>query len=256
MAPANADEAGLLAAIYAAPFDDGPRLVYADWLLERGKPLGKFIQAQLQGDDAAAQAQLSAAVAASMLPVRSAPLSAFRRGFLSRWASAGAEALSLAHHGAWSLIETLELAEPRGADFFAALGARLTSLSTVHTESGSAIAALVRFRPQPLRSLVIDELAEWFDFTPVFDATTAQLSFNLTGVLNVRREGETVHLSVPRRLAPAGPIERVLRDVVRPEDEVVFTFNMGRRVIVERIVKALQTIPHRRFTERELLVIG
>jgi hypothetical protein len=64
--------------------------------------------------------------------------------------------------------------------------------------------------------------------------------------------GFTGHRSVRD---PAG-VERVLREVVRPTDEVIFTFPMGRRAMVERVVKALQTIPHRRFTEREILVIG
>ena len=36
----------------------------------------------------------------------------------------------------------------------------------------------------------------------------------------------------------------------------IYTFPMGRRAVVERVVKALQRIPHRLFTERELLVIG
>lgn len=36
----------LLDAVLAAPDDDGPRLVYADWLLERGDPRGEFIQLQ------------------------------------------------------------------------------------------------------------------------------------------------------------------------------------------------------------------
>lgn len=38
----------LLAAVYAAPDDDGPRMVFADALLERGDPRGEFIQLQLQ----------------------------------------------------------------------------------------------------------------------------------------------------------------------------------------------------------------
>jgi uncharacterized protein (TIGR02996 family) len=37
------DEAALLAAIRAAPDDDAPRLVYADWLSERGDPRGEYI---------------------------------------------------------------------------------------------------------------------------------------------------------------------------------------------------------------------
>jgi uncharacterized protein (TIGR02996 family) len=41
-------EAELLAQIYAAPDDDGPRLVYADWLQERGDPRGEFIALQLE----------------------------------------------------------------------------------------------------------------------------------------------------------------------------------------------------------------
>jgi uncharacterized protein (TIGR02996 family) len=39
-------EANLLAAIHADPEDDGPRLVYADWLLERGDPRGELIVLQ------------------------------------------------------------------------------------------------------------------------------------------------------------------------------------------------------------------
>jgi uncharacterized protein (TIGR02996 family) len=40
-------EAQLLAAVYASPFDLRARSVYADALLERGAPLGEFIQLQL-----------------------------------------------------------------------------------------------------------------------------------------------------------------------------------------------------------------
>jgi uncharacterized protein (TIGR02996 family) len=36
----------LLSAVYADPTADGPRLVYADWLLERGDPRGEFITLQ------------------------------------------------------------------------------------------------------------------------------------------------------------------------------------------------------------------
>ena len=40
-------EAELLAAIYEAPDDDGPRAVYADWLSEKGEPRGELISLQL-----------------------------------------------------------------------------------------------------------------------------------------------------------------------------------------------------------------
>jgi uncharacterized protein (TIGR02996 family) len=36
-------EAALLAAVRAAPDDDGPKLVYADWLIERGDPRGELV---------------------------------------------------------------------------------------------------------------------------------------------------------------------------------------------------------------------
>ncbi len=42
------DAAALLAAALATPADDGPRLVYADWLTEQGDPRGEFIQIQCQ----------------------------------------------------------------------------------------------------------------------------------------------------------------------------------------------------------------
>jgi uncharacterized protein (TIGR02996 family) len=38
--------AELVAQVVAAPDDDAPRLVYADWLIERGDPLGELIQLQ------------------------------------------------------------------------------------------------------------------------------------------------------------------------------------------------------------------
>jgi uncharacterized protein (TIGR02996 family) len=40
-------EEDFLEAIRAAPDDDGPRLVYADWLDERGDPRGEFIRLQI-----------------------------------------------------------------------------------------------------------------------------------------------------------------------------------------------------------------
>jgi uncharacterized protein (TIGR02996 family) len=40
------DEQALVQAILANPTDDGPRLVYADWLEERGDPRGEFLRIQ------------------------------------------------------------------------------------------------------------------------------------------------------------------------------------------------------------------
>jgi uncharacterized protein (TIGR02996 family) len=54
IARASADTdrgAALLAAVYEAPDDDGPRAVYADWLVERGDKRGEFIALQLARGD-------------------------------------------------------------------------------------------------------------------------------------------------------------------------------------------------------------
>lgn len=47
-AAAPEDDSAMLEAIAAQPDDDGPRLVYADWLSERRRPLGEFIVLQVQ----------------------------------------------------------------------------------------------------------------------------------------------------------------------------------------------------------------
>jgi uncharacterized protein (TIGR02996 family) len=49
----NDTEAALLAAIRAAPDDDAPRLVYADWLTERGDARGAMIVAQCESKSGA-----------------------------------------------------------------------------------------------------------------------------------------------------------------------------------------------------------
>ncbi len=46
----TATERALLAAVYAAPAEDGPRAIYADFLQERGDPRGEFIALQLRAD--------------------------------------------------------------------------------------------------------------------------------------------------------------------------------------------------------------
>lgn len=88
-ATANDDE--LLAAVYAAPHDDGPRQVYADALTERGDERGEFISLQLaraRGEATVAQRVREAVLASDRkrLSAWALPLSAggdvqFARGF-------------------------------------------------------------------------------------------------------------------------------------------------------------------------------
>src|ERR1043165_3448158 len=89
-AAADAD-AELLALVYAAPDDDGPRLVYADALLERGDPRGELIALQIArargpvSDDARArEAELltdHARLAAWGQPLSTGGTCTFERGF-------------------------------------------------------------------------------------------------------------------------------------------------------------------------------
>jgi uncharacterized protein (TIGR02996 family) len=60
--PSPPDEAGvseqtMLEAILAAPDDDAPRLMYADWLIGRQRPLGEFISLQIARSNGRVSAQ-------------------------------------------------------------------------------------------------------------------------------------------------------------------------------------------------------
>jgi uncharacterized protein (TIGR02996 family) len=46
--PEAVADAGFVAAILRDPFDDAPRMAYADWLTERDDPRGEFVAAQLE----------------------------------------------------------------------------------------------------------------------------------------------------------------------------------------------------------------
>jgi uncharacterized protein (TIGR02996 family) len=78
-APPSPQLASLLAAVYAAPHDDGPRSVLADWLLEQGDPTGEMIALQLKKKDATVDRRWIGAID----PVVTKSGAVFRRGFLA-----------------------------------------------------------------------------------------------------------------------------------------------------------------------------
>ncbi len=107
--PALPDEAArLLASICAAPEDDEPRLVLADWLVARGDPRGELIACQIAAEtsvntEASARAEelLAAHELAWVAPLPVAVASwTFRRGFLDCvWVQPGRDVAPLrAHH--------------------------------------------------------------------------------------------------------------------------------------------------------------
>jgi uncharacterized protein (TIGR02996 family) len=75
----------LRAALFADPEDDRPRLVYADWLLERGDPRGEMMALAVRGSDAARVATLVDAHRWQWLSDDGLPLdrnARFARGFV------------------------------------------------------------------------------------------------------------------------------------------------------------------------------
>jgi uncharacterized protein (TIGR02996 family) len=82
-----ATDAALLAAVLAAPDDDAPRLVYADFLIGRGDPRGELITVQLASKRTRTLAAREAALLAANKKQWAAPLGkfTFERGMASMW---------------------------------------------------------------------------------------------------------------------------------------------------------------------------
>jgi uncharacterized protein (TIGR02996 family) len=112
----------LLEAIYASPDDDALRLVYMDYLQDRGDPRGEFISLQMKRlaraltrEEARSERRLIAAHAARWVPaevlskIKRVTLR-FERGFLARChlrQSAQPVGSRLAGHAAWRTVHTI-----------------------------------------------------------------------------------------------------------------------------------------------------
>ncbi len=119
----SAPERALLSAVLEAPRDDGPRQVYADWLIERGAPRGEFINLQLRatlGEEQRArirslEARHGRAWLGAIEPAIVPESFRFKRGFLgrcrARFRTEQQRALLL-HHPMWATVESLE-GEPK-----------------------------------------------------------------------------------------------------------------------------------------------
>jgi uncharacterized protein (TIGR02996 family) len=108
----QATEAALLAAVRAAPDDDGPRAIYGDWLQERGDPRGEFIALQLakqrrsewgRADDLHEQHR-ERWLGSLASYVTSRTLTRFERGFL---ASAELDDVRPPPDPAWATVHTI-----------------------------------------------------------------------------------------------------------------------------------------------------
>ncbi|MBL8716874.1 MAG: TIGR02996 domain-containing protein [Myxococcales bacterium] len=114
-------EAALLADVYTHPDEDGPRLVYADFLEEKGDPRAELIQLQCAEPTPANDKRVRALLTkhgkewlGPLAPVLGAKCE-FRRGFLAKAVvkfKNGGEAERFGSHPAWATLVDLEWSKP------------------------------------------------------------------------------------------------------------------------------------------------
>ena len=144
-----ATEAALLGAIYADPASDGPRAIYADWLIERGDPRGEFIVLQLTGKDRERTANLEREHGRAWLGGLAACCSevTFARGFP---ATAQLEQAPTAPDPAWRTIEEV------GWQLPASDANPMPCLKRVTCVDADALVALAAMkRPPPIETLQV-----------------------------------------------------------------------------------------------------
>lgn len=165
-----AGEQGLLEAIYAAPDDDAPRLVYADALLERGDVHGELINLQIarargpvSDDDVRREEALLASpenFAKWGLPLSSAGHVIIERGFPSKLLLEPREAKTAVASPALRLLTELRgLSEKVGITTRRALvnDPLLDGATRVESLDPKTIASLKQEAPWPSISLVDDQ---------------------------------------------------------------------------------------------------
>jgi uncharacterized protein (TIGR02996 family) len=156
-------ETELRAAIAAAPDDDAPRRVYADWLVERGDPRGEFIQLGLEvrgladGERAAAvrrRAELAVAHRREWAPVECAR---FARGFAEElWVTLGGQPMT--GEGPLLLPRIVHTSGPSSGTLEGLLtspaAATIEELHlTIYASPDTMIAVLLEYPPPRLRGL-------------------------------------------------------------------------------------------------------
>lgn len=174
---ANRQAEELLDAIYASPDADGPRLVYADHLLEAGDPRGELIALQLaaeRGDVTRDQKKREKELLKTwgqrwlgdLAPVLNKTGLVYRRGFLFGCVfkpNNGAQVERLIGHPAWSTVRHIEM-DPFWK--FQPIVDRMlldpvfTSLRTLrgHCSPELLTALAMSSKPRALTSLTVDDL--------------------------------------------------------------------------------------------------
>jgi len=148
----------LLEAIWAAPDDDAPRLVYADALLERGDPRGELIVRQCQGDAASDLVEQYGDLWLGELGTIIAA-STYERGFLAtariREPRPDLAITSLIGHPAWRTLREL-----RGS-MGIAVHPSMTALRVLHVDGERAHwRELLTGTPRPITELYYRPMIE------------------------------------------------------------------------------------------------
>jgi uncharacterized protein (TIGR02996 family) len=182
----------LLAAIYATPNDDAPRLVYADVLAEAGDPRGEFITLQLQGgDEKRVQKLLRAAGRAWFdgLDADGAKQIVHRRGFPAEATLSAGEVRA----PAWATIEKLHV----GGDGTFAGGPHLRGLRELYDVAAVSLAT-AQLAAHDLDVLVVHSLLPELPATELAPRTLGLSRAHVRGAAAVVRALPTSPLA--RRL--------------------------------------------------------
>jgi len=261
----GADEAGLRAAVFADPDADAPRAVYADWLMERGRAYGRFIDAQLRGDEATARKHLPAAEDATRIPIdrftrleqshaAGWELACFDRGFVSR-VTIETQAMSYLSRDVWPVIQRMSLLADDAGPLMNDIATRLGRLSELITNSVDVVELLTVRAPRVMKWLRVDSGTRWFDWSPLVGEQTRVQAH--VGPLWLERTGRSVRLSASRRrFSHQFPTERALRALIPADANVVSETAWGVAALSEEVRALMQRVPHATFEEQAMMVVG
>lgn len=176
-ASAGLGEAALRDAVAADVDDDAPRLVYADWLTERGDPLGEFIvlQCQLEKEpDPKKRAKLRSRVGSILLRYKALWLGdlgkvitnvEFRRGFLTSLAigpnhvASADEWRRLASDPRLRTVESIEPGRGNKRNFATFVGSpEAMNLRVLHHVGAVESRAIAEGPPRRIRTLVVSKV--------------------------------------------------------------------------------------------------
>jgi uncharacterized protein (TIGR02996 family) len=203
-------EIELLELIYSAPDDDAHRLVYADWLLERGDPRGEFIVLQykkereaLDSRQAHRERQLlrdrGEAWLGPLAPVIDARTMVFRKGFLAECQASfasPAQKVALLGNPLWATVEKLD------ADADVLAHPCMRSLRAIGPLPAATVLALQDQRLLAHIREVQLEVPESSQFHPAWEQLPAVITSRLPGVRTFTFSWPDVFLEHSRGFQP------------------------------------------------------